>query len=120
MMQIKQIARLFRPFYRYIIGNYTVSLTKDWTTKIKPDENLLPWILLWDISSSFLANKTLSGLKIKLSGIIQWRTNNASTINNRREDLPFLHNNGLHWTKDMKRKIIKWFSKIITIMLCTD
>lgn len=94
-------------------------MTKDWTIRIKPDENLLPWILLLDISSPFLANKSLSGLKIKLSGIIQWRTNNANTINNRRQELPFLHNDGLHWTKDMKRKIIKWFSKIIMIMLCT-
>ena len=110
----------FCPFYRSMIRNYAVSLTKDWTIKIKPNENLLPWTLLVDISSSFLANKRLSGLKIKLSGIIQWRTKNANTINNRREDLPFLHNDGLHWTEDMKRGIIKWFSKIIMIMLCTD
>ena len=110
----------FCPFYRSMIRNYAVSLTKDWTIKIKPNENLLPWTLLVDISSSFLANKRLSGLKIKLSGIIQWRTKNANTINNRREDLPSLHNDGLHWTEDMKRGIIKWFSKIIMIMLCTD
>jgi len=86
-------------------------MTKDWTIRIKPDENLLPWILLLDISSPFLANKSLRGLKIKLYGIIQWRTNNANTINNRRQELPFLHNDVLDWTKDMKRKII--FNKVI-------